>query len=272
MTTPVPIPDLPPANSTAMLCGPWASPSDIPEGYRAELTDGQWEQVIGYASEILYLLSGKRWRGAGCTDSVILRSRPAAVGSGDWPYRMWDTCGCWGYDGVSDLRAAYAWSFLPSFGLSHPTPQAIDLGKEATSITSVTVAGDLLDPSAYRLTDSGWLDRVDGRGWSLCGPTGPTTVVFDKGNPPPPGGVRSAVLFAIELEKAWTGADDCALPTRMTQVTRQGVSVTVDPAMFLDKLRTGIPIVDQWLAAVNPKGRARGGSVWSPDTPRPGRG
>lgn len=271
MTTPIPIPDVPPAMSTAMICGPWASPSDIPESVRSELSDNQWMQVLAYASEILYLLSGKRWRGVGCTDVVTLRSMPEAVGAGDWPFRTWDTCGCWG-SGIAALELAYSWSWRAEYHRGHPRPQAILLGGDAASITSITVGGDTLDPTAYRLTTSAWLDRVDGKGWALCGPEGPTVVTYAKGISPPLAGVRACVLFSIELMKLWMAKTDCALPYRATQVVRQGVSVTLDPTTFLDKFRTGLPTVDQWLIAVNPKGRARGGSVWSPDLPRGARG
>ena len=58
--------------------------------------------------------------------------------------------------------------------------------------------------------------------------------------------------LAVEYGKAAQG-NPCALPERITSVTRQGVSWTVlDPQDFLDKGYTGMSRVDHWLAAVKP--------------------
>lgn len=272
MTTPLPIPDVPPAQASQVLCGPWASPSDIPEKWRPRASDNQWIVTLGLAAEVLYALTGHRWRGVGCSDRLVLRSRPPSIGDGEWPF-LSTTCGCW------ELLAGWGWSSNPaawvvnaSWRGGHPAPMAVPLEADATAITRVELLAGDLDPAAYRLSKSGWAERTDGAGWSLCGELGPTTIHYDKGDAPPAGGVAACVNLGIELVRSWCGEQGCAIPPNASTITRQGITITMDPSAFLKEQRTGVSIVDLWIESVNPR-RANGtrptrqGSVWSPDLP-----
>ena len=71
-------------------------------------------------------------------------------------------------------------------------------------------------------------------------------------------------MLAWELSKAVECPDECELPQRVQSVTRQGVSVTVlDQFEDLDEGRTGIWLIDSWVASVTRP--PSGGSVLSPD-------
>lgn len=272
MTTPLPIPDVPPAQTSQVLCGPWATPSNVPEKWRDRVSAPQWETILNMAAELLYRLTGHRYRGAGCLERMVLRSRPPSVGTGDWPF-LSTACGCW------QLMSGWGWSSNPAgwvvgpYSGVHPQPMAIQLDPDATAITRVELAnGDDLDPAAYRLSASGWAERTDGAGWSMCGVFGPTTIHYDKGLAPPAGGVAACVNLAIELVRSWCGEPGCAIPPNTSTITRQGMTIQLDASAFLKEQRTGVPIVDLWIESVNPR-RAngtrptRGGSVWSPDIP-----
>jgi hypothetical protein len=75
-------------------------------------------------------------------------------------------------------------------------------------------------------------------------------------------------VFAIELIKLWEG-DDCALPDRVTSVSRQGVSYTIlDNQDFLENFRTGIYVIDLFLKTANPAKALAPSKVFSPDIPR----
>lgn len=88
------------------------------------------------------------------------------------------------------------------------------------------------------------------------------TVTYLRGRPVPPGGERSVRLLATQLVRSWCPDGDCGSgPPNKTQQTRQGVTVTYDPKQTG---RTGLPMVDSWIDAVNRVGNAP--SVWSPDT------
>jgi hypothetical protein len=79
----------------------------------------------------------------------------------------------------------------------------------------------------------------------------------------------AARTLAMEFAKLWAGDEDCALPQRVTSISRQGVSYTLlDSQDFIDDVRTGLYAVDLFLKTVNPdKARAKS-RVFSPDVPR----
>ena len=95
-------------------------------------------------------------------------------------------------------------------------------------------------------------------------------VTYSFGKLPPAAGQMAARQLAIQFALLWSGhEDECSLPERVTNVTRQNVSWTIlDNQDFIDELKTGIYAVDLFLRAVNPdKARAKS-KVFSPDIPR----
>lgn len=275
MTTPLPIPDVPPAEDSKILCGPWASPSDVPEKWRDRASSNQWLYLLEMAGELLYQLSGHHWRGVGCEGLAEIRSRPTAIGAGMWPFPDIGACGCWRVQPGYGYAAAYAdaWFYDRSWAGGHPRPVAVLLDPAATEITSVTFADStVLDSAAYELTDGGWLQRLDGKGWSGCGAEGPTKIEYAKGRIPPAGGVAACVQLAIEFLRSMCGEQGCAIPPNATQVTRQGMTISMDFSSFLKESRTGVPMVDLWINSVNPSRKSgtrprRRASLWSPDLP-----
>lgn len=246
-----------------VLCSAWATPADIPEAYRERVTDEQWERFLMQASEILWALSGRRWYGVGCEETATLRSTPPTAGRASWPYHSsWGQCACWSSASwVDDML----WP-PRSWGAEHLSVAAIKLPRNPiTSIVSVTEDGDTLDPSSYRLTRSGWLERLDGS-WAVCGDV--TDITYEFGEPPPEGGVQAAVLLAVQLMLDFVGDGKCRLPQRVTSITRQGISMSmIDPMDFLPDGKTGFYLVDLWLASVNPLHRPARGYMFSLDVP-----
>lgn len=125
--------------------------------------------------------------------------------------------------------------------------------------------GNIIDPSKYYLADHSTVLGVPGAGWSPS----QVEVTYTYGTPPPSAGRSAARILATELVKLYEGDDTCALPQRVTAVSRQGVSYTIlDNQDFIDELRTGLYAVDLFLKTANPdKARARS-RVFSPDQPR----
>ena len=135
-------------------------------------------------------------------------------------------------------------------------------------VTSVTLEnGDELDPSLWHVYDRAYLGPSSGQSWSLCGRL---TVSYTYGALPPSSGVQACRVLANELVKAYCGdAAGCALPKRVTTITRQGMSMTLlDPQTFLKEGRTGVYEIDLFLRAVNPYGATKPARVFSPDRPR----
>jgi hypothetical protein len=137
-------------------------------------------------------------------------------------------------------------------------------GRPVQRILSVkTPDGSTISPDSYYLTEHAILNFYD-----LEVPYD-IEVTYTYGSPPPIAGKMAAKAFAKQLLLAWTGNDSCALPDRVTSVSRQGISYTVlDSQDFIEDLRTGIYLVDLFLKTANPdKARARA-RVFSPDVPR----
>lgn len=64
--------------------------------------------------------------------------------------------------------------------------------------------------------------------------------------------------------------DECQLPERVVSINREGISMSlVDPQNFLDRGRTGVTRVDQWLASYHGRTGLRSSGVFSADCPPP---
>lgn len=126
-------------------------------------------------------------------------------------------------------------------------------------------SGVVIDSSHYYLVDSSTVQAAPGVAWTPCD----VEVTYSFGIDPPTMGKMAARALAKEFAKGWSGDDDCALPQRVTSISRQGVSYTLlDQQDFLDELRTGIYEIDLFLRSVNPdKARAKA-RVFTPDVPR----
>lgn len=221
-------------NGAPLVCTPWCQPSDVPQAVRDQVDEGLLADAVGVASDVLYALSGRQWRGL-CT-----RTHEVTVGA----------CGCWA---PPDRAPRPGWLWLPDFPV--------------TAITAVTVGGEDLDVDGFRVRGGRWAQRVDTTGVSVAWPAGDVTITYSYGQAPPPSARLPAARLAGEIALAFTpSSKGCRLPARVRSIDRQGVSMVVlDPMEFLDKGRTGLPEIDMWLAAVNPHGLTQRARVWSPD-------
>lgn len=122
--------------------------------------------------------------------------------------------------------------------------------------------GKIISPSKYYLSEHSTLIATPGANWTPSN----VEVTYSYGTPPPAAGKAAARILALELVKMYEGDETCALPQRVTSISRQGVSYTLlDSQDFIDELRTGIYAIDLFLKTANPdKARARA-RVFSPD-------
>jgi hypothetical protein len=129
---------------------------------------------------------------------------------------------------------------------------------KTVSITSVTVDGATVDPSAYRIDNGNLLVRTDGACWPQCqdlsknSGTGVFNVTGVFGRVVPQEALDAASILACEVGKAIAG-QPCRLPQRMQSLSRAGVSVqfpSVDN--YLDRGLTGLNEVDQLVVQFNP--------------------
>lgn len=237
------------------LCSAWATLADVPEEYRDDGTNGKVnDDDLMIASVTLWRMSGRRWRGGGCSETATLRSY-----QGDWPWhRSWGSCSCW------RPTASGEWVSDPTWSDAHYAPLAIRLPREAATVTQILIDGAVFTDWVQSAGGKGvWVSRIDGGTWDMCGDS--TEIAYTFGSPPPLDGKQAAVALAIELWR-WRIVDpQCRLPQRMQNVTRQGITISVDSMEYLDKGRTGIMQVDLFLRSVNPRSKGRTGRVWSPE-------
>ncbi len=140
---------------------------------------------------------------------------------------------------------------------------------EIVQVSTIDLCSDTVTATGVGSIITGWCNRGSGEirvccngsgsfGTSGCGCSAEGSVVrvhYKTGNNLPPGADRAAFRLAEEYVKASLG-QACALPERVTSITRQGASWTIlDPQDFLNDGLTGIGPIDQWLATVGLRSR-----------------
>lgn len=210
----------------------WISASDT-----IDPTGPYTESAVQFASFILYKLTGEKYTGTRTTTEVYTSdtgtpnvTNPAVISGNMYNLPKFA-------DGQRNLRLKN-------------TP--------VRSVSSVIYQGRELDPSEYSLRNNSYIVQTNSVPWILNN-VQELSVTYTYGTPVPSAGKRAAIRLANELILAYMGSSACALPERISSVSRQGVSYTVlDPQEFINNGKVGIYEIDLFLAAVNPsKARKR---------------
>jgi len=284
---------MPPEGLRAGPLGPWidgAAVLSYPPFMGAtenQVTDPNLaEEVAVSASEILYWASGRKFPGISPVINVRPVARPTDLDTRQ-PFGL--TYG--GYYAPS-LGSAMAGGMAAQGPLSHYgniNPPEVDLGfYPVVSIDHVLIDGELIPAEEYELAaDFRTLVRIlptvdydptDRFGWPTSQRNdlpdtqpGTFSVYFRWGRNPPVSGRRAARRLAYEFALGSMGRPN-ALPARVTQTARQGVTTQVrDIIDYIAEGRTGIPEIDFFLRYQNPHGVTENATVWSPDLGRPRR-
>jgi hypothetical protein len=140
---------------------------------------------------------------------------------------------------------------------------------EIAQVSSLDLCGDSVSATGVGDVVTGWCNNGAGEVRVCCINGGQYTstgcgcstngsvirVHYTTANNLPPGSDRAAYRLAEEYVKAFLG-QECALPERITSISRQGATWTIlDPQDFLQDGLTGIGPVDQWLAQVGLRSR-----------------
>jgi len=142
------------------------------------------------------------------------------------------------------------------------------------SVDEVKVDGVIIDPGSYRVDDYSRLVRLDGACWPLCNDLTladdqPNTfsVKYTAGRRPPVELQIAAAELACEMKRACNG-NDCRLPSNVTQVNRQGVTLNIDALeAAVSGGSTGLAFVDAALARYDcARAKSR---VWHPSLKPP---
>lgn len=261
------------APNTSGICSPWAVAADAQDCPPcANLTDEQLAPWLTVASELLYRLSGRQFSGQ-CTTTVrpCARSDSFNVLSASYWWGTWNYNSAWGMCSCNRPREC---------GCTRLSEITLG-GYPVIEIVEVLQDGAVVDPSFYRVDDYRYLVGVEGNdGTTWAAPccqdlaldtTSDNTfsVEFIYGTAPPEAGKRAAAEWACQMALSCTGSSECRLPQRVQSITRQGVSmVMLDPMAFLEAGRTGLYLVDSFIAAYNGSGIKARAQVLSPNMRR----
>jgi len=240
--------------------------------------------ATSYATTVLWAATGRRF--GLCTRTIRPCGRDCSGEGG----------GGWGWGG------GYYWSegtWMPYIGVDGAwrncwcgcagTPGCcmcrvdcqVYLPGPAATVLSVTVNGEVIDPTTYRIDNGIWLvrtretpDQVDPPCWPQFQDynvdNGDQTfiITYQQGLIVPQPLLRAAGELACEYAKACLGLP-CRLPSRATSIARQGVSISlVDIDQLLERGLTGVTTVDQLIRSYNPGGLTSAMRIASPDTER----
>lgn len=238
------------------------------------VTQAQLDLAIASASYVLWALSGRRF---GVCEITVRPCSRECLGQGGPLYVPWASFYSSGFVVPYLFRGAwYNLSCGCQSECSCTELCEVTLPSPLCEVSQVKLDGVVMDPAAYRCDDWRKLVRIDGGCWPLCQDMDkdddqPNTwsVTAQFGLEVPAMGKLAAAELACEFLKGCVGVE-CALPQRVTTLTRQGVSATFfDPQDFLANGKTGIYNVDLFLTASNPYGLAARPTVWSPDVRKP---
>jgi hypothetical protein len=232
----------------------------------------RWAAV---ASQLLWALSGRRLGPCPVTVRPCRRTclETAPLGGITWgtaspwiPYigldgqwRNASVCGCQSDCSCGELCEVYL-----------PGP--------VYDVVSVNVDGQDLPPGAFRVDAPGRLVRTDGQCWPDCqdmsaepGAPDTFTVTYRWGLPLDEAATAAVSELVCHFLKGCSpGSCGCKINKNLTRVTRQGMEMEMpDPTLIYAEGRTGLPLVDLWLATVNPYRLTSPSRVYSPDFRRP---
>lgn len=176
----------------------------------------------------------------------------------------------WMYPHIEDGR--WVNSVCGGSGCSCPSLSEIVLPGLVASVASVTEDGVALDGTVWRL-DGNRIVRLDGGRWPACqdmrlpeDAPGALVVRYIPGVEADMSALAAVGVLACEFSKACSGAK-CRLPSSVTSISRQGVTMDLSSGMFPDGL-TGIREVDAYILSINPHALKVPPLVWSPDNTR----
>jgi hypothetical protein len=141
-------------------------------------------------------------------------------------------------------------------------------------IVRVKIDGGVVPTGSYRLDDNRRLVRTDGGRWPSCNDltrddteVGTWSITAQYGEAIPDIAQLAMGELACEIVRAATGGD-CRLPAGVTQLARQGVTISYpDIGTLWKQGRTGLYLVDAFLSAYNPGGLTRRSRTYSVDRP-----
>jgi len=232
-------------------------------------------EAAAAATEVVWALSGRQF---GLCEVTL---RPCRQGCATYPWPNSGLAGTWsewpGSGWLSVALVGGAWfNFVCgrcTSGCSCTTVSEVLLPVPVYRIVEVRVDGTPLVTGAYRLDDARRLVRTDGGEWPRCNDLnlddteeGTWSVTAEYGREVPTLGRLAVGELACQLLRARTG-EDCLLPTNVTQLIRQGVTIQMPDSIELLRLgMTNLYLVNLFIQTYNPNRLTRRSGVYSIDS------
>lgn len=155
-----------------------------------------------------------------------------------------------------------------------PDSKELHLPGPVGRVDEVKVDGEVLDPSSYTVVENSliWMGEGEApwpRTQDMSKPDtepGTFSVTYLNAYPVDAIGAYAVGLLALEFAKSCTSGK-CRLPSNVTNIVRQGVSMQIITGAFPGGL-TGIREVDAYVALWNPGKLVAAPTVWTPDMAR----
>lgn len=258
-------------------CGWDVDPTDICAAWAA-YTDAQRELALSLAVTVMWAATGRRY------GPCELTVRPCQTRAWAETYRAypvwWSGSGNW----AGPLPFLFNGQWFNGCGCGpgcccRPRCEIV-LDGPVASIVEVMVRGEVVPSTDYRIdTQAGryYLVKTTAGCWPTCQDFNEPgdgahafQVTYARGVATPTSLTNATALLACEMGKAIVGAD-CALPQRLSSLTRQGVTADfITTELDISTFQTGINEVDMIIRALNPSQRTRPPAVFSPDLPTVG--
>lgn len=224
--------------------------------------------AVSSATYVLWALSGRQFG----TCQVTLRPcRKECYNDAWWNSYSMPWTSYWDY-----ADSNYPWFVLGCGGCrggcSCTQVSEVVLPSPVSSVVSVKLDGVTAPTGNYRMDNNRLLVRTDGQQWPSCNnlnkddtQPGTWSVTALYGQPVPVMGQMAVGELACELLKAMRG-EECRLPPGVTQLTRQGVTISIpDFGNLFKDGKTGLYLTDMFLAVTNPKRLPSRSRIYSPD-------
>lgn len=229
----------------------WVQPSELGDMANSEYA----EEACRVASYLLWAMSGRKFFGTGTTTERYIRNT-----IGTLPGLSTKTNIALLYKGEVRNVMLYAQEW------TSPEARIRLRARPVTEIHTIRLDnGTIVSPKDYVLVDNSTVQFYNASLWNPYN----VEITYSYGTPPPVAGKMAARTLAREFAKLWAGDEDCALPRRVTSISRQGVSYTLlDSQDFIDDIKTGVYEVDLFLKTANPAKATQRSRVFSVDVPR----
>lgn len=229
----------------------WVQPSELGDMANSEYA----EEACRVASYLMWAMSGRKFFGTGTTTERYIRNT-----IGTLPGLSTKTNIAMLYKGEVRNVMLYAQEW------TSPEARIRLRARPVTEIHTIRLDnGTVVSPKDYVLVDNSTVQFYNASLWNPYN----VEITYSYGTPPPVAGKMAARTLAREFAKLWAGDEDCALPRRVTSISRQGVSYTLlDSQDFIDDIKTGVYEVDLFLKTANPAKATQRSRVFSVDVPR----